>query len=304
MNGWRWQVGWVSGVVAALGAAGCGHSLPPKSRSAVDAGAGRAAVVPPKADVTVSAPEVPRRGEPAPPAPIHEARARVTPAVAVNGVLALPGDIGRGLDEPPPDDERDALFAKLFPVYQKDLAGRSCEKSSTMAEARDVGEFAPEIIGRAEGSFTAKNATEVLYLINLNECNAAHAENFGSSLFVILDNVGEIALRVRDEGRQDVLEIVDLDGDGREELLLDSSYFGMGISTSSLRLVELRPGSPSQKTGKGSLRVIADFGVTYENDCNGLGPTGIRETNVFARVRVGKEPQFFTKDTHAPCPPP
>jgi hypothetical protein len=214
------------------------------------------------------------------------------------------GDIGGGLDEPPPHDERDALFAKLFPVYQKDLAGRSCDKSSTMAEARDLGEFAPEITGRAEGSFTAKNAREVLYLINLNECNAVHADDFGSSLFVVLNNAGEIALRVRDDGRRDVSEIVDLDGDGREELLLDASYFGMGISTSSLRLVELRPGSPSQKTGKGSLRVIADFGVTYENDCNGLRPTGIRETNVFARVRVGKEPQFFTKDSHTACPPP
>jgi hypothetical protein len=224
--------------------------------------------------------------------------------VAVGGVLALPGDVGGGLDEPPPVAERDALFAKLFPVYQKDLAGRSCDKSSTMAEARDLGEFVPEIAGRAEGSFTAKNAREVLHLINLNECNASLADDFGSSLFVVTNHAGDVVLRVRDEGRQGVSQIVDLDGDGREELLLEASSFWMGIGTSSLRLVELRPGSSSQKTAKGSLRVIGDFGVTYENDCDGLGPTGVRETKVFARVRAGKEPQFFTKDSHTACPPP
>lgn len=298
MDAWWRRAERVAFVVVVFGA-GCGG---PRT-SGVQARANAPDVRAPT-EVPVPAPEAPRREEPPPPVPTREPRTRVTPAVAVDGVLALPGDIGGGLDEPPPYDERDALFAKLFPVYQKDLAGRSCDKSSTMAEARALGEFVPEITGRAEGSFTATNAKEVLYLINLNECNASHAENFGSSLFVVMNHAGEVILRVRDEGRQDVLEIVDLDGEGREELLLDASFFGMGISTSSLRLVEFRRGSSSQKTVKGSLRVIRDFGVTYENDCNGSGPTGVRETKVFARVRAGAQPQFFTKDSHTACPPP
>ncbi len=299
MNAWRWSAERVAFVVFVLGAAGCRS---PRA-SGVQARASAPDVRAPT-EVPVPAPDAPRREEPPPPVSTREPRTRVTPAVAVDGVLELPGDIGRGLDEPPPDAERDALFAKLFPVYQKDLAGRSCDKSSTMAEARDLGEFAPEITGRAEGSFTAKNAAEILYWINLNECNSSHAEDFGSSLFVITSKAGDVVLRVPDDGRQDVAKIVDLDGDGREELLLDGSFFGMGISTSSLRLVEFRPGSSSQKTVKGSLRVIRDFGVTYENDCSGSGPTGVRETRVFARVRAGKEPQFFTKDSHTVCPPP
>ena len=81
-----------------------------------------------------------------------------------------------------PGTERDVL-RKVFRRYHTDP--KRCSDTvdageDFLAAARKAGQIVPDIAEAIPGSFTAAGQAEIAYLIYVNECNASHADNFGS----------------------------------------------------------------------------------------------------------------------------
>src|ERR1044071_8746173 len=89
----------------------------------------------------------------------------------------------------PPATQRYVL-SKVFRRYLTDQnkcngqfdAGNA---SDPLAAARKAGQIAPMISDVATGSFTAAGQTQTAYLIFVGECNASHADNFGTKRVAI-----------------------------------------------------------------------------------------------------------------------
>src|SRR5687768_1720972 len=54
-----------------------------------------------------------------------------------------------------------------------------------LAAARKAGQIVPAIFETTTGSFTAPGQTQTLYVISVSECNATHADNFGTKRVAI-----------------------------------------------------------------------------------------------------------------------
>lgn len=153
------------------------------------------------------------------------------------------------------------VLSKVFRSYLTDESkcSRNFEPSGNdwLKSARDAGQFAPGIVDMATGSFTAPNRTETAYVISVNECNASHADAYGSKRVAIFAGQ-ELMADVDANFKSSVVRNTDLDGDGINELLMGSSDMSQGTLTEMAALVEFR---------NGRLRVIDDLGTVSEDSC-------------------------------------
>jgi hypothetical protein len=216
------------------------------------------------------------------------------PAAAAQGtVMYNPAD--KDAVQPVEPVEGNALLGKLFETFLTDF--NKCPESATLTDledAREKGAFVPSVGGKISGSFTGANKQQTLYVVGLGECNASHADNFGSGLLVVVEG-GNIVARNPIDGGSTVHRLVDLDGDGRNELVLKFSFEGQGVVAESARVVRIRPEG---------VAMIKDFGSVGEDSCaSGMEKVSKEFTIIRAVAKPGAALPDFKEEKHTEqCP--
>ena len=83
------------------------------------------------------------------------------------------------------------VLSKVFRRYLTDQNKCNAQFDASgdadpLAAARKAGQIVPSISDTATGSFTAAGQSQTLYVISVSECNASHADNFGTKRVAIL----------------------------------------------------------------------------------------------------------------------
>ena len=194
-----------------------------------------------------------------------------------------------------PATERDVL-RKVFRRYHTDA--KRCTDSldageDFLAAARKAGQIVPNIAEAVTGSFTAAGQTETAYLIFVNECNASHADNYGSKRLAIFSG-SRLVADVDVDFKDSVATKTDLNMDGVDELLLTSFYMGQGELTQMAALVSFQDGRRS---------VIQDFGTVAMDTCATLRPGSTARAAVLSmtNAKLGEMPQIRADNYVAGC---
>lgn len=194
-----------------------------------------------------------------------------------------------------PATERDVL-RKVFRRFHTD-AKRCADNVDAgedfLAAARKAGQIVPNIAEVVTGSFTAAGQTETAYLIFVNECNASHADNYGSKRLAIFSGPRLVA-DVDIDFKDNVASKTDLNMDGIDELLLTSFYMGQGELTEMAALVSLQDGRIS---------VIQDFGTVGVDTCATGRPGSTARAAVLSlsNAKLGQMPQIRADNYVAGC---
>jgi hypothetical protein len=160
-----------------------------------------------------------------------------------------------------PATERSVL-TKVFRRYLTDSSKCSSNfetgnETDPLKAARNVGQIVPSITDLATGSFTAPGQTQSLYVISVSECNASHADNFGTKRVAIFS--GQQLLADMDaDFRMNIIRKTDLNGDGVDELLMTTGDMNQGNLIEMASLVDFQ---------RGKLHVIQDFGTVTDDSC-------------------------------------
>ena len=151
-----------------------------------------------------------------------------------------------------------AVLSKMFRKYLTD--DNKCSSTYPLQAARNAGQIVPTIVDMASGSFTGPGKSETAYLIYVNECNASHAENFGTKRVGIFSGQRLIA-DVDVDFKSSILRMTDLNNDGVNELLMASGDMNQGTLIEMAALLEFQ---------NGRMRIIEDFGIVAEDSCASL----------------------------------
>ncbi len=145
----------------------------------------------------------------------------------------------------------------------------------------------------ATGSFTAAGRQEIAYVISVSECNASHADNFGTKRVAIFSGQQLIA-DVDTDFRINIVRKTDLNGDGIDELLMTSGEINQGIIVEMATLLEFQ---------NGLLRIIQDFGTVVEDSCASEIPGSSSKASVLytSDVVPGNMPRLRMDNYVASC---
>jgi len=189
----------------------------------------------------------------------------------------------------------------LSKVFRKYLADESkCNPqfdassgTDPLKAARDAGQIVPSIADMATGSFTAAGRQEIAYVISVSECNASHADNFGTKRVALFSGQQLIA-DVDADFRINIVRKTDLNGDGTDELLMTSGEINQGIIVEMATLVEFQ---------NGLLRIIQDFGTVVEDSCASEIPGSSSKASVLytSEVVPGNMPRLRMDNYVASC---
>ena len=165
--------------------------------------------------------------------------------------------------------------------------------SDPLAAARKAGEIVPFISAVATGSFTAPGQSQTLYVISVGECNASHADNFGTKRAVIFSGQQLIA-DVDVDFKQNIERKTDLNSDGIDELLMTSGDTHQGIVEEMATLYSFQ---------NGRRQVVHDFGLITEDSCASLMPGSATKSSVLyiSDVVPGSMPKLTMETYQAGC---
>jgi hypothetical protein len=147
------------------------------------------------------------------------------------------------------------VLSKMFRKYLTD--DNECRGTDSLQAARNAGQIVPAIVDLASGSFTGPGKSETAYVISVNECNASHAENFGTKRVGIFSGQQLIA-DVDVDFKSNILRLTDLNSDGVNELLMTSGDMNQGTLIEMAALLEFQ---------NGRVRIIEDC-RTYHERCS------------------------------------
>jgi hypothetical protein len=188
----------------------------------------------------------------------------------------------------------DRILDRLFGRGKYLIDATRCKDSSeTLEQSRRVGNFAPQVFQAATGSFTIPGSSQTLYLVTTGECGAPHADNFGSVTLAVMEG-DNVVIKAMTSGGSSIRDVVDLDGDGVEEIVLASGTTNMGSVIELVSLVRFE---------RGKLVTAKDFGKVYEDNCE--DPTSAKRTREYhvirALVRSGPSIEFVSEPVKEPC---
>ncbi|HEV8371216.1 MAG TPA: hypothetical protein VGQ39_24950 [Pyrinomonadaceae bacterium] len=190
------------------------------------------------------------------------------------------------------------VLSKVFKKYltdenkcNRDFAGNG--NDDYLKAARVAGQIVPSIVDATTGSFTATGQTETAYVISVSECNASHADNFGTKRIAIFAGQNLVAdLDV--DFNSSIVRKTDLNGDGIDELLMASGDMAQGTLTEMATLMTFQ---------RGKLQVIEDFATVNEDSCASGFPGSSIKTSVlsFGPAEPGKMPKVRQDNYSARC---
>ena len=190
------------------------------------------------------------------------------------------------------------VLSKLFRKYLTDANQCSSQfetgdTADPLAAARKAGQIVPSIIDIETGSFTAPGQNQTAYLVSVSECNASHADNFGTDRVAIFSGT-QLISDVDADFMSNILKKTDLNSDGIDELLMNSDYMGQGTLTEMAVLVSFQ---------NGRRRVLHDFGTVVEDSCASLSPGSTSDASVLyiSEVIPGSMPKLTQENYSASC---
>ena len=190
------------------------------------------------------------------------------------------------------------VLAAVFPKYLTDARFCRADVDASGAEdylaaMRKAGQIVPEVVDSAVGSYTAPRQQETAYIIWVGECNASHADNFGSKRLAIFAG-NKLVLNQDVDFKGSILKKTDLDINGVDELLLSGGDMNQGIVVETAALYEVR---------NRKLVTIQDFQKVSEDSCATL----MRGSSVEASViflgseRLGEKPTLQIENYRSGC---
>ena len=190
------------------------------------------------------------------------------------------------------------VLSKVFRKYLTD-ANRcnshfeSSDVTDPLAAARKAGQIVPSIIDIETGSFTAAAQNQTLYVISVTECNASHADNFGTKRVAIFSGQ-QLVADVDADFASTILKKTDLDSDGIDELLMITGDMAQGTLTEMGTLVSFQ---------NGRRRVIQDFGTVVEDSCASGFPGSTSDAAVIyiSDVVPGNMPKVTQENYSSSC---
>lgn len=200
-------------------------------------------------------------------------------------------------------DRNRRLLPKLFPGGYLEGVGRCDAESSwplaeteaDLARVRERGQFSPNLPHWEKGSFTEPGAFQMLYEVDLCECNSRDAKVSATHMLAVFDRWDGLYARVELPHDESVLAVRDVDGDDVEEVLLGRGELRETSHVSYMRLVSLKGGR---------LRVVHDFGVTgIYSFGDESGPRRVVTVPVIYYVPRGdgEAPEFYVDNYGAEC---
>jgi hypothetical protein len=227
-----------------------------------------------------------------PPGRLEAASTQVAPAPSLAGrttELFTWGGIPPALaPQPASADLAAPLLAVLFPRSLPSV-DRCPDQVASAAQARAEGWLVPRVAHQASGSFSGPGLREQLVDVRVGECGATHAEGWGSRRLVLWAD-GRVRLDVEAPGR--LAGVVDLEGDGVSEILLENGGTAQGLTTSRLKVARIE--------GQG-VKILADLGVVYEGNCGAQTPEDEEVSLVKAIARPGLPLDFELQKDRRPC---
>ncbi|MCU1264896.1 MAG: hypothetical protein JWM21_1214 [Acidobacteria bacterium] len=190
------------------------------------------------------------------------------------------------------------VLSKVFRRYLTDESkcGSRLESGNSadpLKAARNAGQIVPSIVDMASGSFTATGQLQTAYVISVSECNASHAENFGTKRVAIFAGQRLVA-DVDVDFRGSIIRKTDLNSDGMDELLMATGDMNQGTLTELAALLDFP---------NGRMRVIQDFGTVTEDSCASEIPGSSSKASVLsiANAAPGKMPKVRQDNYSANC---
>ena len=225
--------------------------------------------------------------------------AQQQPALKKDRQVLFDFRIDRKYSEPAiPATTRRSVLSKLFRRYLPDAnrcsanfnAGNSTDY---LAAARKAGEIVPSISGMVTGSFTAPGQSQTLYVISVSECNASHADNFGTKRVAIF-NGQQLVADLDVDFKETIERKTDLNSDGIEELLMSSGDTHQGVVEEMAALYSFQ---------NGRLRTVEDFGLVLEDSCASLEPGSATKAAVLyiSDVVPGNMPKLTMENYATGC---
>jgi hypothetical protein len=191
-----------------------------------------------------------------------------------------------------------SVLSKVFRKYLTDES--KCNRNfpgnnsnEYLKAARDAGQMVPSIIDMTTGSFTAAGQTQTVYVISVSECNASHADNFGTKRVAIFAGQ-QLVADFDSDFNSFIVRKTDLNGDGIDELLMKSDDMSQGTITEMAALMSFQ---------NGRFHVIEDFGTVNEDSCASGSPGSSAKASVitFGSAAPGTMPKLHMDNYGASC---
>lgn len=155
-----------------------------------------------------------------------------------------------------------AVLSKVFRRYLSDES--KCDQqfdpsgnADPLKAARNAGQIVPSIADSATGSFTAPGLTQTAYVISVSECNATHADNFGTKRIAIFSG-RQLVVDLDADFHTNIVLKTDLNSDGVNELLMTTGDMNQGTLIEMASLVSVQGGRR---------KVLQEFGTVVEDSC-------------------------------------